>query len=396
MSESSNITIRLGINGGTDSPLTYEQLDTNFLELKSVIDDYNDHINSENPHDAIFIYYDNENSSLSSSDIQSALDEVDANVVNMQNQITTKLDKTSFEDHIDSNTAHNAVDIVYDNSNSTIQQDDVNAAIDQLDANYNANDVLNKIKSVDGSGSGLDADTVDGSQASELRDRSNHTGTQPVSTVTGLHPVATSGDYNSLENTPDLSILEEVLVFPTDNDFPVQGEFEKVFIASDTGYIYRWNGSGYTQLTDQTAIWGNISGSLNSQTDLTNALNDKASISGQAFTGNISAPNLPIYQTATVMLGGDFGSQTVEVTRIGNVVTVGSKTILTHSSKISPNSDEDILPSWAASGGDRGNLYYLIGNDLLSISINTTNKLILEYSNSRTDSHTAPSITYIV
>jgi len=162
MSESSNITIRLGINGGTDSPLTYEQLDTNFLELKSVIDDYNDHINSENPHDAIFIYYDNENSSLSSSDIQSALDEVDANVVNMQNQITTKLDKTSFEDHIDSNTAHNAVDIVYDNSNSTIQQDDVNAAIDQLDANYNANDVLNKIKSVDGSGSGLDADTLDG------------------------------------------------------------------------------------------------------------------------------------------------------------------------------------------------------------------------------------------
>jgi len=235
MSTSSNITLRLGINGGTDLPLTYEQLDNSFLELKNVIDDYNAHINSENPHDAIFIYYDNSSSTLISSNIKDALDEIDDNTVNIQSQMTGKLDITSFNDHIESTTAHDAVDISYDKSNSTIQQDNVNAAIDQLDLNsintqnettiklndindsldqldlvkldaidYNANDILSKVKTVDGAGSGLDADTVDGSQASELRARSTHTGTQPASTVTGLHAVAKSGDYNDLKNKPEI------------------------------------------------------------------------------------------------------------------------------------------------------------------------------------------------
>ena len=36
-----------------------------------------------------------------------------------------------------------------------------------------------------GSGSGLDADTVDGKHAPELLDRANHTGTQPSSTIMG-------------------------------------------------------------------------------------------------------------------------------------------------------------------------------------------------------------------
>ena len=75
----------------------------------------------------------------------------------------------------------------------------------KLDAiDYNANDILSKVKTVDGAGSGLDADTVDGSQASELRARSTHTGTQPASTVTGLHAVAKSGDYNDLKNKPEI------------------------------------------------------------------------------------------------------------------------------------------------------------------------------------------------
>ena len=42
--------------------------------------------------------------------------------------------------------------------------------------------------------------------------------------------------------------------------------------------MYRWNVTGYTQLTDQTAIWGNISGTLSAQTDLQNALDSKADI----------------------------------------------------------------------------------------------------------------------
>ena len=40
-----------------------------------------------------------------------------------------------------------------------------------------------------------------------IRDRATHTGTQPVSTITGLHAVATSGSYTSLSNTPTLGSM---------------------------------------------------------------------------------------------------------------------------------------------------------------------------------------------
>lgn len=42
------------------------------------------------------------------------------------------------------------------------------------------------------------------SKASEVLSRSNHTGTQNVSTITGLSTVATSGSYNDLSNKPSL------------------------------------------------------------------------------------------------------------------------------------------------------------------------------------------------
>ena len=42
-----------------------------------------------------------------------------------------------------------------------------------------------------GSGSSLDADTVDGKHASDLLNRANHTGTQPASTITGTFPPST-------------------------------------------------------------------------------------------------------------------------------------------------------------------------------------------------------------
>lgn len=91
-----------------------------------------------------------------------------------------------------------------------------------------------------------------------------------------LSAVATSGDYNDLTNTPDLSALNEIEQSPDDASFPGTGSTNIVYIAEDTGYMFRWNGSGYTQLTDQTAIWGQIAGTLSDQADLIAALNAKA------------------------------------------------------------------------------------------------------------------------
>jgi hypothetical protein len=65
--------------------------------------------------------------------------------------------------------------------------------------------------------------------------------------------------------------------------------------------MYRWNGSSYTQLTDQTAIWGQVSGTLSNQTDLQNALDGKAD-NLDVFSGNYNdlsnKPNLSTVATS--------------------------------------------------------------------------------------------------
>lgn len=102
-----------------------------------------------------------------------------------------------------------------------------------------------------------------------------------------LAAVATSGNYNDLTNKPDLSVLEEVTVYTDLASFPASGETDKIYIAQDSGYMYRWSGSGYVQLTDQTAIWGQISGNLANQNDLRNALAAKVDkVAGKGLSAN--------------------------------------------------------------------------------------------------------------
>jgi len=121
-------------------------------------------------------------------------------------------------------------------------------------------------------------------------------------------------DYNGIQNTPDLSVLEEVNSYNTLGDFPVTGEANKVYIAIDTGFMYRWSGTEYIQLTDQTAIWGQISGTLSNQTDLQNELNGKANVDQTMFVGTTS---IPINRTSAsqtlsgVSISGNAGTSTV-------------------------------------------------------------------------------------
>ena len=55
----------------------------------------------------------------------------------------------------------------------------------------NGSELLVLIKTVDGAGSGLDADLLDGQHMSYALDRNNHSGTQAVGTITGLGSLAT-------------------------------------------------------------------------------------------------------------------------------------------------------------------------------------------------------------
>ena len=99
-----------------------------------------------------------------------------------------------------------------------------------------------------GSGSGLDADTVDGKHASDLLNRANHTGTEPssaawifVETLSGVGTTLTSA---TLSTASDIFMLVFDGVAPTDN---VVGTVKIQFNGSATGVLTVWTFTGRNQ-----------------------------------------------------------------------------------------------------------------------------------------------------
>jgi len=119
---------------------------------------------------------------------------------------------------------------------------------------------------LDGIAAGATANATD----AQLRDRSTHTGTQAISTVTGLQ-TALDGKINTSERgvsggVPTLdefarippsqlpSYVDDVLEFATTAQFPTTGEGGKIYIAINQGTAanptrqYRWTGSVYAEI----------------------------------------------------------------------------------------------------------------------------------------------------
>ena len=69
-------------------------------------------------------------------------------------------------------------------------------------------------------------------------------------------------------------------------------------------------------------------------------------------TGNLGSAATENYQTETIVLGNNFGLQTMQVTRIGNLVTLAPTAILTHANIERPRSSFNILPIWAVPTND--------------------------------------------
>lgn len=133
-----------------------------------------------------------------------------------------------------------------------------------------------------------------------------------------LAAVAKSGSYNDLLNLPDLSVLAEIKQFADLAAFPVTGEDNKVYIANDTGYMYRWNGTSYTQLTDQTAIWGQISGNIADQADVATAISTAISTKQDTL---VSGDNIKTVNGQTVLGSGNLGFNVVNVVETQNVTS---------------------------------------------------------------------------
>lgn len=89
---------------------------------------------------------------------------------------------------------------------------------------------------------------------------------KPISTATqnalnlkvdtsSLSPVATSGDYNDLSNQPDLSGFDNIDFYNDLASFPAIGDSGDVlYMARDTGILYRWTWSAYAVTSGQMAL----------------------------------------------------------------------------------------------------------------------------------------------
>jgi hypothetical protein len=71
------------------------------------------------------------------------------------------------------------------------------------------------------------------------------------------------------------SYVDDVVEVANYAALPATGETGKIYVILDTNKIYRWSGSVYVEIADSTAVWGAITGTLSSQTDLQSALNAK-------------------------------------------------------------------------------------------------------------------------
>jgi len=111
----------------------------------------------------------------------------------------------------------------------------------------------------------------------------------------------------------------------------------------------------------------------------------------------------PGYQEATVTLGGAFGAQTVEVVRVGNVVTITSASILTHTINTVVYSGSGVIPAWARPAVETPNNYGNNGDTLLQIAATPVGEIYLRYhsminnsSAPTTNSSYPPSLSYAV
>lgn len=64
------------------------------------------------------------------------------------------------------------------------------------------------------------------------------------------------------------SFVDDVLEYANLAAFPATGEASKIYVTLDTNLTYRWTGTAYVQISESTAIWGQISGNIALQNDL--------------------------------------------------------------------------------------------------------------------------------
>jgi hypothetical protein len=117
------------------------------------------------------------------------------------------------------------------------------------------------------------------------------------------------------------SYVDDVVEIATYSALPATGETGKIYVILDTNKIYRWSGSVYVEIADSTAVWGAITGTLSSQTDLQNALNAKFNNPTGDSTQYLNGAGTPV----TFPIAGQAGTLVREVRNTtGSTLTKGT------------------------------------------------------------------------
>lgn len=164
--------------------------------------------------------------------------------------------------------------------------------------NPTASQILSALLGVDGSGSLLDADTVDGLQATALLARSNHTGTQSVSTITGLGALAVLNTVNNSQwSGTDLAVANGGT-----------GASDAATARTNLGL-----GTISTQNSNSVVITG---GNISGITDIAVADGGTGGSSVQAARQNLGVPAYQIYTGTTSSIPD--GSQGIVQINLGS------------------------------------------------------------------------------
>jgi hypothetical protein len=137
-----------------------------------------------------------------------------------------------------------------------------------------------------------------------------------------LGAVAFSNDYNDLSNLPDLTAFDNLSVHANEAAFPVTGSLDKLYLAEDTGELFRWTGSAYIGVsTDHAPVtlagvpdYITLAGQV-----ITRSLINLAS----HVTGRLPFANLPTASAHSVVTRAGTGTGDLATTTMGNDTILG-------------------------------------------------------------------------
>jgi hypothetical protein len=127
------------------------------------------------------------------------------------------------------------------------------------------------------------------------------------------------------------SYVDDIIEVANYAALPATGEIGKIYVTLNNNKIYRWSGSVYIEIASNSAIWGAITGTLSSQTDLQTALNTKVDkvtgkgLSTEDYTTTEKTKLSGIAEGAEVNVNADWNATTGDA-QILNKPTIPSIT----------------------------------------------------------------------